>query len=303
VTLRPLAIASASANAPAAASLSPLQWLSFATIFGPAVYALLIVYAILHGAVAAAFGPALYLALFTVVWSAAWALRRRVPRTAGFVRFMLPILMYGVFYVSVHTMLAATGHPLVDARLAAIDRALFGVDPIAWLGAHGHPPLTDLLYVCYVSYYLGMPVLLVLMWRGNAEKDFRMVLSAMVMGWYGVLMSYAVFPALGPERFFSGALPALRGWLPTTPAIQSLLHANLVPAVRDCVPSMHTAITLLTLVYAYRFQRRFFLAYVLPGIGVIVATMYIQQHYVIDVLLGVVAFGILYGLTSYFTPQ
>jgi hypothetical protein len=294
---------SACAWAPRQTDATPIQWLSFATIFGPGVYALLIVYAAMHGVRAELTGPALYITVFTAIWFTAYALRRRIPRVAGFVRFMLPVLLYGAFYSGMHAMLAATGHPLIDARLAAIDRALFGTDPIAWLGNHGHPLLTDVLFLSYFSYYFGMPILLILMWRGNSERAFRTVLSSVVMGWYGALISYAIFPALGPNRSIPELLPSLHGWLPTTAWITTFLAANLPITVRDCVPSMHTGVTLLTLVFAFQYRRRFFRSYFLPGIGLILATMYTQQHYAIDVLLGVGAFAVIYGATTTFRLQ
>jgi hypothetical protein len=290
--------ASAMMNARLSLEVRPWQWLSFATIFGPAVVLLLILYAIVHGAAGHIIGPVMYLVVFTALWFSAFVLRRRIPRIATFVRFMLPLMLYGAFYVPMHEMLAATGHPLIDARLIAIDRAIFGTEPIAWLGSHGHPLLTDALYLCYFSYYAGMPVLLILMWRGSPEPAFRTALSAMIMGWYGALVTYAIFPAVGPNRFMPELLPLLQGWLPTTEWVKAFLSTNLQSSVRDCVPSMHTGVTLLTLTFAYRFQRRFFRIYLFPGIGVICATVYIQQHYVIDVFLGIIAFVIIYGITT-----
>jgi membrane-associated phospholipid phosphatase len=98
-------------------------------------------------------------------------------------------------------------------------------------------------------------------------------------------------------------LPSLHGRLPSTAWIQAFLNANLVPAVRDCVPSMHTAVTLLTLIFAWRFQRRYFWIILLPGIGIIIATMYTQAHYAIDVILGIIAAAVIYWLSGVVYPE
>jgi len=270
------------------------QWLTFATIFAPAVYAILIADALLHGSTSGIAGPIAFIVLFTLLWLISYFTRLRYPRPASFLRFLLPIILYGLFYGQVHAMLAAARPATVDAGLAAIDRAIFGVNPIAWLGTHGHPIITDLLYISYFSYYFGMPVLMILMWHNSPEDDFRVALSAMVMGWYGALITYALFPALGPGRFMPGQMPALTGWLPTTGWIRSFLMVNLPDTVRDSVPSMHTGVTLLTLIFARRYQRKFFRISLIPGLGVIAATMYSQQHYVTDVVLGIIACGFIY---------
>jgi membrane-associated phospholipid phosphatase len=59
---------------------------------------------------------------------------------------------------------------------------------------------------------------------------------------------------------------------------------------------------LLTLAYARRFQPMYFRIFLLPGIGIIIATMYIQAHYVIDVLLGVAVAAVLYGVMEKWGP-
>jgi hypothetical protein len=277
--------------------------MTFSSIFALGVILILLLDAVYHGAGREAI-PVLAFSLVAIgVWFLAFWLRGRYPRTASFTRFFLHLILYGAFYASVHTMMTAARPAIVDAALVRIDLALFGANPNAWLGNHGFPLLTDFLYLSYFSYYFGMPVLLILMWRQNSESDFRPALSAMTIGWYGALISYLLFPALGPLRFIPHEMPALTGWLPTTPLIRSFLAANLTPAVRDCVPSMHTGVTLLTLAFGYRFQRMHFKLYVVPACGLIFATMYLQQHYVIDVLLGIVAFAAIYSFVAIFKPR
>lgn len=279
-------------------------WPMFAALFSAGVVLALIADALFRGSTAAV-GPVLgYLLAAAAIWLGAYLLRKHLPAVASFIRFFLPLILYGAFYTHVHAMMTAAHPYIVDDALAAIDRSLFGTEPIAWLGTHGHPLLTDILYLCYFSYYLGMPILLLLMWRRNREEDFRAALSAMAIGWYGALISYALFPALGPQRFMPSELPVLTGWLPTTPWIQSFLAGNLASnLVRDCVPSMHTGVTLLTLTFAWRFQRNYFFILLLPALGLIAGTMYLQQHYVIDVLLGIAAFGVIYVTVVTLKPR
>ena len=290
-------------NNPLPSTQSIRSWANFSSVFALGVILVLVLDGVYHGAGNKAV-PVLAFTLAAVgVWFLAFAFRDRYPRTASFVRYFLHLILYGAFYANVHAMMTAARPAIVDASLVRIDLALFGANPNAWLGNHGSPLLTDFLYLSYFSYYFGMPVLLVLMWLRNTEGDFRMVLSAMTIGWYGALISYLLFPALGPQRFIPHELPALTGWLPTTPLIQAFLAMNVTPVVRDCVPSMHTGVTLLTLAFGYRFQRKHFKLYVVPACGLIFATMYLQQHYVIDVLLGVLAFAAIYSFVTFFKPR
>lgn len=281
------------------------QWSSFATVFAVLIILLLIVDALWHGSTAHMAGVAGLTAGFTLVWYLAFHYRLRWPRTANFIRYLVPLMLYPAMYGMIHAMITAARPSdvyLIDHVLHDIDAAMFGVNPIAWLGEHQVPLLTDALHLAYFSYYFGMPVLMILMFVRSPLLDFRRALSAMVIGWYGALVTYTLFPALGPNRWMPDQLPVLHGWLPTTAWIQAFLAANLAPAVRDCIPSMHTGVTLLTLIYAWRYQRRFFWIFLLPGLGIITATMYIQAHYVIDVMLGVVAALTIYTLVERYKP-
>ncbi len=269
----------------------------FAPLFALAVITLLVADALLHGSSDGIANVTAMTSVFIALYILSWKFRHHYPRTSNAIRAFAPIVMYGLIYGFIHAVITGarpSDTHVVDAALLGMDEWMFGVNPIIWMGAHGHPMLTDLLYLCYFTYYFGMPVLLILMFRGNSAADFRRVQIVMTVGWYGALISYALFPALGPCRWIPDELPALTGLLPTTQWIQAFLDINLTPVVRDCVPSMHTAITLLTLVYARRFQPKYFRIFLLPGIGIIIATMYIQVHYVIDVLLGIAVAAVLY---------
>ncbi len=279
------------------------KWTTFSSLFALGIIFVIVSDSILHGAGNKAIPVLAFTGVAAAIWFLAYAVRRRFPKITSFIRYFLHLVLYGAFYSNVHAMMTAAHPAIVDATLVRIDLAMFGANPNAWLGNHGFPLLTDFLYLSYFSYYLGMPVLLILMWSRNAEKDFRVVLSAMTIGWYGALITYMLFPALGPQRFIPHELPALKGLLPTTALIQAFLAANVTPVVRDCVPSMHTCVTLLTLKFSYRYQRWYFRRYVTPGLGLVLATMYLQQHYVIDVMLGVVAFTFIYTFVHYFKPR
>jgi len=281
------------------------RWSTFSAIFAIAIILLLVCDALLHGSTAHIPEVIVVTFGFFLLWFLAFSQRRSYPVTANAIRYLAPIVMYPVLYGMVHEMIAG-GRPsdthLIDDVLLNIDHAIFGLNPIIWLGEHQHPMMTDVLHLAYFSYYFGAPVLLILMFRGNAITDFRRVLAAITIGWYGALVSYALFPALGPQRWMPAELPTLEGWLPTTQWVQTFLEVNLVPAVRDCVPSMHTGVTLLTLFYARRYQKRFFWIFLFPGIGVIIGTVYTQQHYVTDVLLGALAAIVIFAVVEKFRP-
>jgi membrane-associated phospholipid phosphatase len=55
---------------------------------------------------------------------------------------------------------------------------------------------------------------------------------------------------------------------------------------RDCFPSLHTAITVIVTTFAYKYRRWMFWFFLPVNIGIIMATIYLRYHYVIDVFAG-----------------
>ena len=57
---------------------------------------------------------------------------------------------------------------------------------------------------------------------------------------------------------------------------------------RDAFPSLHTAVTLLTLIFAFKYIRWQFWVLLPFCVGLLLATVYLRQHYVIDLFAGVI---------------
>ena len=55
---------------------------------------------------------------------------------------------------------------------------------------------------------------------------------------------------------------------------------------RDCFPSGHTEITLLAVYYARRFHPKIFRFFLPLGIAIVMSTVYLRYHYVVDVVAG-----------------
>jgi len=55
---------------------------------------------------------------------------------------------------------------------------------------------------------------------------------------------------------------------------------------RDCMPSGHTQIVLMVLFLAYRYEKFLFYLFVPIISGLILSTVYLRYHYVIDLLVG-----------------
>jgi membrane-associated phospholipid phosphatase len=176
-----------------------------------------------------------------------------------------------------------------DGELAAIDYRMFGVHPTIWLERFMSPLLTEVLQLSYTTYYF-LPLLLGgVLWRKRLFDKFHFLLFVIVLGFYLSYLGYIAVPATGP-RF----LPEIQQQQ-TRPLSGVLLfdeiHAllnRLEGKTYDAFPSGHTELTLLVLFYARRFHRPTFWALLPAGVGLIISTVYLRYHYVIDVIAGAV---------------
>jgi membrane-associated phospholipid phosphatase len=210
-----------------------------------------------------------------------------LPPTLAVFRDFLPFLLALIFYERLHDLTPRLRPQVVDASLVAIDRALFGVDVPVWMDRYATPLVTQIMVVCYLSYFFAAAILACLIyWAGRRAlfRDFLVSLTiATMIGYVGYLFVPAVGPYLFQRDLFPGRLPG--GGLRLTEQVIASVDA-LKGVARDCFPSLHTTHTTVVLVFAWRFRRRVFWAYLPMALGLYVSTMYLRMHYAVDVAAG-----------------
>ncbi len=206
---------------------------------------------------------------------------------ASLIRGWYPVLLIPITYKELSYLIPLIRPHDFDATLAGIDQRFLGVHPTVWLERFTLPPLTEVLQLTYSSYYFLPLALGVVLWRKGWFEKFDFWVFIVVLGFYVSYLGYIAVPAIGP-RFLPSILEAqtipLTGvWL-FQPVREMLDRAEGI--TRDCFPSGHTELTLLVLYYARTFHRKVFWWLLPLGTGVIVSTVYLRYHYVIDVVAG-----------------
>jgi membrane-associated phospholipid phosphatase len=182
-------------------------------------------------------------------------------------------------------------HPInprdLDPLLAQWDLALFGVHPTVWIERLMHPWLTEFLQLVYSSFYFLPVILGMILWIRRDLRAFHIMLTAIVTAFYVSYLGYFAFPALGPryELAHLQQQPLEGVWL------SSFLRASLDQLEllqRDAFPSGHVGVSLLVLHYSRRFAPATMVPYLVVVLGLVVSTVYLRYHYVVDVLAGFV---------------
>lgn len=170
-----------------------------------------------------------------------------------------------------------------DQYLLAIDRFLIGGTPSQYMQPLVTPWLTDLMSLCYM---LFMPLLFFNLLRYFFRR--RELLGEFYSGIFTIyglgFLGYLLVPAAGPwlayPDLFSVNLDG--GMLTTLGQTMVVKGSNRV----DVWPSLHCAVSMFILGFAWRHQRKEFWLLLLPIIGLWMSTFYLRYHYFIDVICG-----------------
>lgn len=192
--------------------------------------------------------------------------------------------------------------PDLDRYLIAIDFRLFGAHPTVWLEQFSPPWFVDVLALAYSSYYF-LPVILALFLHFDSKHhELEHLFLAVTIGFFLSYVGYLLVPAIGP-RFTLTDLQAapIKGLLWANQMLD-ILNANEFNK-RDCFPSGHTGITLIVLYYAHAHHKKLFAALLPVGMLLIMATVFLRLHYVIDVIFGFVLAALAILIAETWNPR
>jgi len=214
------------------------------------------------------------------------------------------LLLYPAIYLvmifdAIHLVLPYINSYVYDKELYKIDRWLLGVNPTVWIEQFINPYLTEFLYILYFFYFPMPLIILAYLYRNKMFKALDKSIVFMFLTYYGSYLLYFLFPALGP-RYYSPLLDqqkvALNGlWFTDVirDTISSLEHNKF-----DAFPSLHTAITLATIIIIAKYRPKWLYFFIPVLIGIFISLIYCRYHYFIDMIGGVIWTIIAYLITE-----
>ncbi len=220
------------------------------------------------------------------------------PWFRTFHRF-LPVLIIPVLFNSMGDIIPWVWPRYFDDLLIGIDYRLFGGHhPTVLLERFIHPLLTTVLQFAYISYYPMALTLGVVLTLKKKETAFDEAIFGIILCFYLSYLGYLLVPAVGPRFTLAHLQNRDLAAGPLVAAIQETLNV-LENTKTDAFPSGHTAVALMTLYYAGKNGERVLTTLLIPAVaGLMLSTIYLRYHYVIDVIAG----AALTVLTAYLAP-
>lgn len=196
-------------------------------------------------------------------------------------------------FLQLHHILPAVSERVIDAHVYRLDLALFGFEPAVSWDRFVTPRTTEWFSFFYYSYFFILCLYLLPM--AIFERRTR-VLSELSAGLIFVVCVghcvYLAVPGQGPYAHLEGHFPhALQGgtWWPI---VRDAVHSVGGTARKDIFPSLHTACPTFLTLFTFRNRTHRPYRYIWPITGffttqIILATMFLRWHYLLDVIAGV----------------
>lgn len=223
--------------------------------------------------------------------------------------YVIPIVFF--IYSNIHLYIPLVNPHDYDTTLIAWDLAIFGVNPTEWIGKLANPLLTEYLQFAYMMFYVLPFILGVEFTLRESDDRFFEFARIVIFGFFFSYILYFFMPAIGPRftihdfsmintelpglfltNFFRDLVNAGGGVMPDTVNPAEIVN-------RDCMPSGHTMMTLITILIAFKFKSKYKWIVAVIGFSLIFSTVYLRYHYVVDVVAGI-AFAL---LTMWLEPK
>ncbi len=217
-----------------------------------------------------------------------WVLHRapgRLPGPLAAAREAYPLTGLVIFWAELGLLQQIRQIPAHDHLVAAWDQALFGMHlHAAWMPAMPARWLSETMYGSYFLYYvlLALPPLVVGL--GRRLDAFRDTVFRLMTPYLGCYLFYIAFPVYGPRATDAGHAAAL------APGFFQILVERAHEAgnsLGTAFPSSHAAGAVTVAWIGCRlFSRPVAALLVLQACAVLLATVYTQNHFAVDALVG-----------------
>jgi membrane-associated phospholipid phosphatase len=236
----------------------------------------------------------IYPVIFLLVFSVIIIYEQKTSSSIlSFLRLYLHIPYYGIIFTSFQSFVHKLSPYDYDKFLLELDYIFFGNDLTVLCEKIISPWLTEILTIAYFSYYILPTLTFIVLYysvKDNMSDYPRKYILSVVTGWYFAFIFYTALPAAGPDIAFPEHYKIQLSGLSyfSDFYLENLGRYLKESNVRNTFPSMHFAIILITNYFAFKLRRNYFWVCTLPfGTLLAFATIYLRQHYLIDLVAAV----------------
>ncbi len=215
-----------------------------------------------------------------------WTGKTLSSRLWHFWRHWYPHLFFLFCFEELRKLMRLVTPEWQDAKLLAFDRWLTGVNPSLWLERFAHPALNEFMQFAYFTYFVYLLILGGILYHRRDWEGYWAVMTYSAVGYAFGYVIAILFPVQSPWFTLAGMWHAELVGGPFTALINFIEKCGRVHGA--AFPSQHMAGAVAALWGAWRHRRWLFWVFLPLVLLMCVSTVYVRNHYVADVLAGMV---------------
>lgn len=245
----------------------------------------------------------IHLILIAIIFVTAFYRTRKLQAANGFILLTYPVLFLAFLYRETDSINNVFFQNL-DSYLSHWESIIFHAQPS--LLFHKMIPQTwfsELMNFGYFSFYLVIIVYLLYIYYRNREQAEKQTFLVIV-AFYLYYIIFIIFPTAGPQFYFSTGLQSSEG--PGVFKALVCMAQRIGEGETGAFPSSHVGMTSIILFQSFRFSKKLFWCLLPVALLLFSSTVYIQAHFLIDVVAGIFTFplflatsDLLYNLLQY----
>ena len=204
-----------------------------------------------------------------------------------FLRFMLPFAFLIYLYRETDYLNNLLFRENLDPLFSGLEFKVFATQPALLFASRWHSDIiAELMYFGYFSYYfMAFGVPLIIFYKKDmllgSKVAFVIICSFMI---YYII--FIIFPVGGPKFFFAQSdSPLPKGYI-FGPIMRIIERYG--EGATAAFPSSHVGVCLLLIWFAFRYYRKVLYFLIPVSVLLILSTIYLRAHYIIDLIAAVV---------------
>lgn len=198
-------------------------------------------------------------------------------------RLYFPVALLGYLYKETDYLNNLIFKTDLDPIFANLEEFIFGMQPaIEFSKVISTDFFAELMYFGYFSYYLLILFLPVWLFFKAGRQEAEQLIFIMINSFIIYYLIFILLPVGGPQFYFEGRTNNLPGGFVFGPAIRIIQQIGEAPTA--AFPSSHVSIYFMLTYVCYKFARKFLIIIIPIGFLLLLSTVYIRAHYIVDVL-------------------
>lgn len=220
-------------------------------------------------------------------------------RAIQLTRRFLPFALLGYLYNELDYLNNIIIADDLDPMLASAEERLFGIQPaLEFAKILDLSGFAEAMYLGYFSYYLLVFLIPLYLFLGKGSEMGERWIFILINSFMIFYLMFIFIPAGGPQFYFTQSAETVPGGY-VFGALTRFIQANLeVPAA--AFPSSHVSICLILVWACYRQAPRLLIVVMPLSLLMLLSTVYIRAHYVIDVLAAFIITPVIFILSDRF---